>query len=156
MLGAGKWRGTPATVWRNVTPVFIYKALKKLPLTVENNGIASRDFIFVEDICRGLIACAEKGRGGEVYNIGSGIETTIHALGTMINKLTENNAGFEYLPKRQWDSSGKRFASTKKSMDELGNNAEVLLEEGLKRTIQWTRNNIDLIEATILKHKDKM
>jgi nucleoside-diphosphate-sugar epimerase len=37
ILGAGKWRGTPATVWRNVTPTFIYKALKgePLPLKVE-------------------------------------------------------------------------------------------------------------------------
>ena len=55
VLGAGEWRGTPATVWRNVTPTFIYKALKKQPLPIENNGIATRDFIFVEDICKGWL-----------------------------------------------------------------------------------------------------
>ena len=38
ILGAGRWRGTPSTVWRNVTPTFIYRALKKLPLKVENQA----------------------------------------------------------------------------------------------------------------------
>src|SRR5262245_25586415 len=57
ILGAGRWRGTHATVWRNVTPTFIWKSLNGEALPVENGGIASRDFIFVEDVARGLIAC---------------------------------------------------------------------------------------------------
>ena len=64
ILGAGRWRGTPHTVWRNVTPTFVWKALHREALPVENGGIASRDFIFVEDIARGLIACAERGAPG--------------------------------------------------------------------------------------------
>src|SRR5579864_6785474 len=59
MLGAGSWRGTPHTVWRNVTPTFVWKALHHEALPVENGGIAGRDFIFVDDIARGLVACAE-------------------------------------------------------------------------------------------------
>ena len=58
VLGAGQWRGTPNTVWRNVTPTFIYRALKQQALPVENGGIASRDFIYVDDIVDGLLACA--------------------------------------------------------------------------------------------------
>ncbi|MDE3225602.1 MAG: NAD-dependent epimerase/dehydratase family protein, partial [Nitrospirota bacterium] len=54
ILGAGRWRGTPATVWRNVTPTFVWKALHGESLPVENGGIATRDFIFVEDMARGL------------------------------------------------------------------------------------------------------
>ena len=42
VLGAGRWRGTPATVWRNVTPTFVYRALKGLPLQLDNGGVASR------------------------------------------------------------------------------------------------------------------
>src|ERR1051325_7479862 len=49
ILGAGRWRGTPHTVWRNVTPTFVWKALRRQGLAVENGGIATRDFIFVED-----------------------------------------------------------------------------------------------------------
>src|SRR3954463_12012408 len=77
ILGAGRWRGTPATVWRNVTPTFIYRALKGLPLMLDNGGRASRDFIFVGDIVAGLIACAERGEAGDVYNLASGVETEI-------------------------------------------------------------------------------
>ena len=58
ILGAGQWRGTEHTVWRNVTPTFVWKALHGAALPVENGGIASRDFIYVDDIVRGLAACA--------------------------------------------------------------------------------------------------
>ena len=87
ILGAGRWRGTPHTVWRNVTPTFVWKALHRQALPVENGGIASRDFIFVEDIARGLIACAERGAPGEAYNLASGVETTILDLARLINEL---------------------------------------------------------------------
>src|SRR5262249_36631948 len=68
ILGAGRWRGTPATVWRNVTPTFIYKALCGESLPIENDGVATRDFIYVEDVARGLMACALRGTPGEAYN----------------------------------------------------------------------------------------
>ena len=55
LLGAGRWRGTPNTVWRNVIPTFIWKALNKEPLPLENEGESSRDFIFVEDIAKGFL-----------------------------------------------------------------------------------------------------
>ncbi len=152
ILGAGQWRGTPATVWRNVTPTFIYKAIRGIALPVENQGIATRDFIYVEDISRGLMACALKGKAGDVYNIASGKETTILELATLINELTGNRAGMEYLPKRPWDHSGRRFGSTEKSFNDLGFSAGVSLREGLVRTVDWTRKNIDYIQECIAKH----
>lgn len=156
ILGAGRWRGTPATVWRNVTPTFIYKAIHGEPLPVENRGIASRDFIYVEDICRGLMACAEKGNPGEVYNIASGNETTILKLANLINKIAGNNAGIAYLPPRPWDHSGKRYGSTEKSLRELEFTASVNLQEGLVRTIAWTKENLPLIRICIEKHSELM
>jgi nucleoside-diphosphate-sugar epimerase len=152
ILGAGQWRGTAATVWRNVTPTFIYKAIKGVKLPVENQGAASRDFIYVDDVCRGLIACALSGREGDVYNIASGRETTILELAALINELTGNNAGIDYLPKRPWDHSGRRFGSTEKSLNELGFAAEVRLKEGLVRTVDWTRRNMDYIDKCIGRH----
>jgi len=156
ILGAGRWRGTPATVWRNVTPTFIYKAIHGEPLPVENRGIASRDFIYVEDICRGLMACAEKGNPGDVYNIASGNETTILKLANLINKIAGNNAGIAYLPPRPWDHSGKRYGSTEKSLRELEFTASVNLQEGLVRTIAWTKENLPLIRICIEKHSELM
>lgn len=156
ILGAGKWRGTPATVWHNVTPTFIYKALKNMPLPVENQGIATRDFIYVEDICKGLIACATKGVPGEVYNIASGKETSILELSMLINELTGNPAGIHFLPKRPWDNSGKRFASTHKAMRELGFKASIDLRAGVHETIEWTRKYISVIDQCIEKHRKNL
>jgi UDP-glucose 4-epimerase len=153
ILGAGKWRGTPATVWRNVTPTFVYKAIKGINLPLENEGIASRDFIFVDDICRGLIACAIKGTAGDVYNIASGIDITIAEWAKLIVKITQSSSKIELLPKRSWDNSGKRYGSAEKSEAELGFKAEIKYQKGLEETIAWTKNNIDLIESTMKKHQ---
>ncbi|MBE7555401.1 MAG: NAD-dependent epimerase/dehydratase family protein [Anaerolineales bacterium] len=153
ILGAGQWRGTPATIWRNVTPTFIYRALKQMPLTVENGGIATRDFIYVDDIVRGLMLCATTGTPGGVYNLASGVEISILELATQINQLTGNPAPLDFRPKREWDHSGKRFGSTDKSRKELGFEAQVPFQEGLTRTIAWTRQNLPLIESCIKKHE---
>jgi nucleoside-diphosphate-sugar epimerase len=152
ILGAGEWRGTPATVWRNVTPTFIWKSLNGEALPLDNGGQVSRDFIFVEDIARGLIACALNGQPGEAYNIASGRETTIAELAMKINTLTGNSTPVDMKPARDWDRSGRRFGSTEKSKREIGFEAEVLIDEGLKRTVEWTKANAAIIESRMGKH----
>jgi len=152
ILGAGQWRGTPATIWRNVTPTFIYKALKSELLPVENKGLATRDFIFVDDICKGLIACALKGKSGDVYNIASGKEISIIQLANLINELTKNSAGIKLIPQREWDHSGRRFGSTQKTEQKLGFKSQTDFEEGLKKTIEWTKENFSMIEKNVKKH----
>ncbi|MGI8837266.1 MAG: NAD-dependent epimerase/dehydratase family protein [Pyrinomonadaceae bacterium] len=156
ILGAGKWRGTPATVWRNVIPTFVYRAINRMPLTVENEGIATRDFIYVDDIVRGLMLCATEGVAGEVYNLANGLETSILDLAKIINNLTDNCAPIEFLPRRVWDNSGKRYGSTEKAHKELGFNAQVSLEKGLQQTIEWTQKNLSLIDSCISKHQEYM
>jgi len=152
ILGAGKWRGTPATVWRNVIPTFIYRSLKQMPLMVENNGIATRDFIYIDDIVQGLIICAVNGLAGEVYNLSSGIETSILDLAKLINELTKNPISIQFVPKRDWDNSGRRFGSTLKAKKEIGFEAQIQIKDGLMRTIKWTKENLPLIEACIQRH----
>lgn len=156
ILGAGQWRGTPATVWRNVTPTFIYKALKREKLPLENQGEASRDFIYVEDIAEGLICCALNGEAGDVYNLASGVETSIRELAEAINVISDNPAGFELLPKRTWDNSGRRFGDPRKAKDKIGFEAKVSLREGLERTIQWFRENQSFIESCMGKHREHL
>ena len=156
VLGAGRWRGTVNTVWRNVTPTFIYKALQQEALPVENGGIATRDLIYVEDMARGLIACAERGEPGGVYNLASGAETSIRELAETINELAENPTPIALTPARDWDRSGQRHGSTDKAKRELGFAAEVGLRDGLEQTIVWTRENLDFIEARIAKHSERI
>ena len=156
ILGAGRWRGTPATVWRNVVPTFVYRALKGMPLLVDNGGMASRDFIYVDDIVEGLILCALRGEPGGVYNLASGVETTILELAEMVNRLTENPAPIDFAPKRSWDHSIKRFGSTAKAQAELGFECRVGIDVGLPRTIAWTEETMWLIDRCIERHAEHM
>jgi UDP-glucose 4-epimerase len=152
ILGAGRWRGTPHTVWRNVTPTFVWKALRREALPVQNGGVATRDFIFVEDIVDGLIACARCGRPGEVYNLASGVETLILDLARLVNELTGNPTPTAMTPARGWDRSGRRFGAPAKAREQLDFVAATPLRDGLRRTIAWTRANRDTIRRCMLRH----
>lgn len=156
ILGAGQWRGTVHTVWRNVTPTFIWRSLNGEALPLDNGGNTSRDFIFVEDMARGLMACALKGQAGGVYNLATGKETTILELAALINEYTGNKTPVDLKPARDWDRSGKRFASIDKAKSELDFTAQVEIREGICRTVEWTRTNADLIQRAIAKHNKMM
>ena len=155
-LGAGQWRGTVHTVWRNVIPTFIWKALNGESLPLDNGGNASRDFIFVQDMAEGLMKCALNGTPGDIYNLATGKETSILDLAKIINELTENEAPLDMKPARDWDKSGKRFASTQKSENELGFNSKISIQDGIFKTVEWTRENFDFIKNCIQKHQVEM
>ncbi|MCP3413838.1 NAD-dependent epimerase/dehydratase family protein [Bradyrhizobium brasilense] len=152
ILGAGRWRGTVHTVWRNVTPTFIWRALHDEALPVENGGIASRDFIYVEDMARGLMACALSGEPGEIYNLASGVETSILELATRVNSIVGNVTPIALTPARDWDRSGQRFGDPAKAREKLGFVATVAHEDGLRKTIDWTRANRERIIGCMRNH----
>lgn len=152
ILGAGAWRGTDATVWRNVTPTFIYRALNNLPLRLDNGGAATRDFIHVADIVEGLLRCGSFGRSGDAYNLASGIETTIRELAENILELAKSTSNLVIAPRRDWDQAGRRFGSTAKARAEIGFEARVGLEEGLRETIDWMRDHMGITAACIARH----
>ena len=156
ILGAGEWRGTPATVWRNVTPTFVYKALNGETLPLEGGGDATRDFIYVDDLVDGLIRCAERGEAGEVYNLASGVEVSILELAERINSIAENATPVQQLPRRGWDRSGRRFGSTEKARNKLGFEAGTSHGDGLRQTIAWTRDNRPLIDRCIAAHQHRL
>ena len=156
ILGAGQWRGTPATVWRNVTPTFVYKSLNGEALPIEGEGDAGRDFIYVDDVVEGLIACALRGAPGDVYNLATGHEITIRELAARINEATANATPVAQLPRRTWDRSGRRFGDPTKARVELGFEARISHSEGIRRTVEWTRANRDLIERCMAQHDAHM
>jgi UDP-glucose 4-epimerase len=156
VLGAGEWRGTPHTVWRNVTPTFVFKSLHGEALPLDNAGETSRDFIYVDDIVRGLIACALMGEPGEAYNLASGREVTIRELADLINRETGNTAPHELRPRRDWDSSGNRFGDPAKSRGLLAFETEVEIDEGIVRTVAWTRANLGRIKTCMGRHRARL
>ncbi len=152
ILGAGRWRGTVNTVWRNVTPTFVFRSMMNEGLPLENGGNTSRDFIFVEDMARGLMAAGRHGEPGEVYNLASGREISIRELAELINEITGNKVPVDLLPARDWDRSGRRFGDPSKAREKLGFEASVGFEDGLKKTVSWTQANLEHIKRCMSQH----
>jgi hypothetical protein len=97
-----------------------------------------------------------RGAAGGVYNLATGRETTILELATLINEYTGNRTPVDLRPARDWDRSGKRFASTEKAARELGFTARTDIHEGLRQTVQWTKDNSELISRSIARHEKLM
>jgi len=147
ILGAGDWRGTDSTIWRNVVPTFIYRTLKNQKIDV--NPSASRDFIYVEDLVFGISLAKDKGQSGSVYNLGSGSEVMISELAEKIIKETSSQSKYEVNYNRSWDRSGRRVANMEKTHNEIGFTAQTSIDEGVSKTVDWFKSNLELIEECI-------
>jgi nucleoside-diphosphate-sugar epimerase len=152
ILGAGEWRGTESTIWRNVIPTFIYRALENQKLFV--NSHASRDFIFIEDLVLGISLAKEKGKSGSVYNLGTGKEIMISELARKIIEAVGSDTHYEESYSRAWDRSGRRIADIEKSKKEIGFIASTSIDEGIEKTVTWFKSNLDLIKSCINKHEE--
>jgi UDP-glucose 4-epimerase len=150
ILGAGDWRGTDSTIWRNVVPTFIYRALKNQKIVANPN--ASRDFIYVKDLVFGISLAKEKGESGSVYNLGSGNEVMISELAEKIIKETGSQSAYEVNYNRSWDRSGRRVANMEKTRNEIGFMARTSIDEGISETVDWFKSNLDLIEKCVNKN----
>ena len=78
-------------------------------------------------------AARTRGEPGEIYNLASGVETSIRELAELINELTGNPTPIALTPARDWDHSGQRYGSPDKAREALGFSADVGLREGLER-----------------------
>lgn len=124
--------------YRNVIPNFIIAALRGEPLTITGTGDETRDFCFIDNIVSGTISAAISDTAiGQVYNFGSGVETTIRTLAEMINRLTGNTTGIHFLPRRSWDHISRRCADIEMAKKDLGYEPVIQIEEELKKTIEW-------------------
>lgn len=132
--------------YRNVIPNFIFWAMKGQPLPITGDGKMTRDFTYVMDIVDALMQAgwSEKAIGAEM-NIASAREIEIVQLAETINKLTNNSSGLVFTDRRKWDTKSRLLASIDKAKELLGYNPQTTFEDGLQQTIQWFRDNWDLI-----------
>jgi len=131
----------PAT--SHVIPALIKKCLEAKEagaghVNVWGSGSASREFLYVDDAARGIVLATEKYDKVDPVNLGAGHEITIKDLAETIARLT----GFE--GRLEWDASKpdgqpRRCLDTAKAEKEFGFKAQISLEEGLQRTIEWYR-----------------
>jgi nucleoside-diphosphate-sugar epimerase len=133
--GPGEFPGR----FRNVVPNFMAKAMAGHPLSITGTGNETRDYTYVEDIVDGILSALVSRYHGEVFNLGTGIETPIRRVAETINAVTGNRAGITYLPKREWDHISARCAYIEKARKALGFQPKTALEDGIGRTYDWFR-----------------
>jgi dTDP-glucose 4,6-dehydratase len=122
-------------------PLMIANALEDKPLPVYGDGLQERDWLYVEDHCCALAMVLERGREGQVYNIGAG--NTVPNL-AMVRRILRALDKPESLMTRVADRPGhdRRYAlDCSKIAKELGWSPRVDLEPGIGQTISWYRSN---------------
>jgi dTDP-glucose 4,6-dehydratase len=137
---------------RAVIPTIVTQALTRD--VIELGATApTRDFLYVGDTVRGLIACAEAGEvDGEVVNLGSGIEVSIAELAESVLRVIERDVpvSFDEQRLRPPESEVERLvAGTAKAKRVLRWEPEISLDEGLRRTIEWLTGSLDAYKATL-------
>jgi dTDP-glucose 4,6-dehydratase len=124
-------------------PLMITNALDGKPLPIYGDGKQQRDWLHVEDNCRGVLAVLEKGRIGEVYNIGGlDVEENLTIARRLLKLTGKSESLLSYVKDRP--GHDRRYALRCKKMEvELGWKPEISLEDGLRQTIDWYKNNTD-------------
>ena len=121
----------------------ITNALDDKPLPIYGDGKQQRDWLHVEDNCRGILAVLERGRIGEVYNIGGfDVEENLAIAHRLLRLTGKPESLLSYVKDRP--GHDRRYALKCDKMErELGWKPVVPLEDGLRRTIDWYRKNTE-------------
>ena len=128
----------------HVIPATIAKCHTQPELVVWGDGKPTRDFLFVEDVAEGILLAAEKLNAPEYYvNIASGEEISIGDLVRLIAQLSDFKGEIKFdVSKAGGDP--RRCASGQKAQDLLGFHPRISMEEGLRWTIDWYREQVRL------------
>lgn len=127
-------------------PLAIANALNDQPLPVYGDGKNVRDWIYVDDHCRGIWAAYEKGVSGEAYNLGSRNERqNIDVVTSILDALGKPHSLINYVTDRL--GHDRRYAiDAAKAETELGFQPEISWKDGLQATIDWYLNNREWVE----------
>lgn len=123
-----------------LVPVLITNAIDDLPLPLYNDGTAVRDYVYVEDHCRAIDLVLHEAPAGEVYNIGTGVETTGNEVArTVLELVGKSPELIQYVADRP--GHDYRYALDIAKLRALGWEPSVEFREGIHRTVRWYQEN---------------
>ena len=126
----------------SVIAQFFRNVLEKRPITVYGDGSQTRDYIYVDDICNAIALGIKSEKGGEAYQLGSGIPTSINEILELIRRTIApvKMPEVTFVPFRTGEIV-HTHSNIDKARRELGYSPSVMLEDGLARTWQWFVSN---------------
>ncbi len=135
-------------------PLMISKARNNEPLPVYGEGLNVRDWLYVEDHCRGILAVLEKGKVGEVYNLGGHNEkANIEIVKIILSELGKPDTLITYVADRH--GHDLRYAiDPAKAMRELGWQPTTMFKDGIKLTIKWYMENQDWLDECVKSNQE--
>jgi UDP-glucose 4-epimerase len=113
------------------------------PPLILGDGLQTMDFVYVDDVARANIAAAVAPVSDEVFNIASGTESSLRDLADALLRVMGSDLGVEYGPERKVNPVSRRLADTSAARERLGFEAEVDLDEGLRRLVHWWQTERD-------------
>lgn len=124
-----------------VIPNFITQCIKNEPITIYGDGMQTRSLCYVGDLVAGICKVMFDAKKGEVFNLGNPTEYTMIELAKEIKELTDSESEFVFKPLPTDDPMQRRPDITK-IKNELGWEPKVTPNEGLKKTIEWFRKEM--------------
>lgn len=124
-----------------VIPLFVTNLLDGLPLPLYGDGLNVRDWLHVDDNCRGIQLVAEHGRAGEIYNIGGGTELTNRELTERLLDALGLDWSMVHQVKDRAGHDRRYSVDTTKIATELGYRPLVDFDTGLADTVRWYAEN---------------
>jgi UDP-glucose 4-epimerase len=109
------------------------------PPLILGDGSQTMDFVFTEDIARANLLAASADATDDVFNIGSGKETSLTELANALLRAMGSDLPLEFGPPRGVNSVTRRLADVSRAAERLGWKAEIELEDGLRRLVAWWR-----------------
>jgi UDP-glucose 4-epimerase len=120
------------------------------PPLILGDGSQTMDFVYVADVARANLAAARSDATDAVYNVAFGEETSLAELASMLLAVMGSNLPVQHGPERAVNKVPRRLADTRRAYEEIGFRAEVGLEEGLTRLVEWWRAEREADEAAAL------
>ncbi|MTJ47264.1 SDR family NAD(P)-dependent oxidoreductase [Dolichospermum sp. UHCC 0259] len=132
-------------VYTEVLVRWMDRIIEGKPPLIFGDGLQTMDFVSVEDIAKANILAAQSNITDEVFNIASGVETSLNDLAFSLLKVMKSDLKPEYTAERKVNPVQKRLADTSKAKKLLGFKAEVSLEEGLSRLVDWWKTTKNIV-----------
>ena len=109
------------------------------PPKIFGDGRDTMDFVHVEDVARANVLAAASPATDAVFNVGTGVETSLNALADTLLRVMDSSLRPEYAPPRKVNAVTRRLASTELARERIGFRAEIALEDGLRSLVAWWR-----------------